>query len=40
MKLLLDQNISPRLVKKLNDIYPGSLHVQDVNLDRAQDSEL
>ncbi|MCL4530116.1 MAG: DUF5615 family PIN-like protein, partial [Chloroflexi bacterium] len=28
MKLLLfDQNISPRLVDHLADIYPGSVHV-------------
>ena len=40
MKLLLDQNISPKLVRKLRDIYPGSLHVQDVNLDRSDDSEV
>lgn len=38
MKLLLDQNISPKLVKRLNDIFPDSLHVQNVNLDRSDDS--
>ena len=35
MKLLLDQNISPRLVYLLSDLYPDSLHVVNVGLDRA-----
>jgi predicted nuclease of predicted toxin-antitoxin system len=38
VKLLLDQNISPKLVIRLNDIFPGSLHVQNVNMDRSDDS--
>ena len=37
MKLLLDQNLSPRLTKQLAEIYPGSTHVQSVGLDRASD---
>lgn len=40
MKLLFDQNISPKLVRSLSDLFPGSIHVQAVNLDRAQDSVL
>ena len=40
MKLLLDQNISPRLVDALVDLYPGSTHVQRVGLDRALDSDI
>lgn len=40
MKLLLDQNLSPRLVKALADLYPGSAHLQDVGLDRASDVEV
>ncbi|MCP4200141.1 MAG: hypothetical protein GY762_23610 [Proteobacteria bacterium] len=27
MKLLLDQNLSPRLVRQLSDLYPDSIHV-------------
>ena len=27
MKLLFDHNLSPRLVKKLEDLYPQSTHV-------------
>ena len=37
MKLLFDQNLSPSLVDSLADIYPESLHVQSVGLDRADD---
>ena len=38
MKLLFDENLSPKLVPILNDIFPGSLHVYDVGLS-GQDDE-
>ena len=28
LKLLFDQNLSPRLASALADLYPGSAHVQ------------
>jgi predicted nuclease of predicted toxin-antitoxin system len=37
MKLLFDQNLSPRLVERLSDLYPDSTHVRAVGLDRALD---
>ncbi len=37
MKLLFDQNLSPRLVQRLADILPGSSHVSIVGLDSADD---
>ncbi len=37
MKLQLDQNLSPRLIEQLAEIYPGSTHVQSAGLDRASD---
>lgn len=40
MRLLFDQNLSPRLVDTLSDIYPDSMHVQTVGLDRAGDEEV
>jgi predicted nuclease of predicted toxin-antitoxin system len=41
MKLLLfDQNLSPRLVERLADIYPGSLHVDGIGLPTAPDREV
>ena len=39
MKLLLDQNISPRLVERLIDIFPTS-HVSSLGLERASDEEV
>jgi len=38
MKLLLDENLSPRLVHLLSDRYPGSRHVHDCGLGAADDS--
>jgi len=41
MKLLLfDQNISPRLVDRLADIYPGSIHVSMLEMGKAMDIEI
>ncbi len=40
MNLLFDQNLSPRLVDRLADLYPGSNHVYLVGLDRADDEEV
>lgn len=34
---LLDQNISYKLVKRLDDIYPGSDRVRQVGLGEADD---
>ena len=38
--LLFDQNLSPRLVGRLADLYPGSAHVSTVGLGIALDSEI
>jgi predicted nuclease of predicted toxin-antitoxin system len=40
MKLLFDQNLSPRLVRLLIDIYPDSCHVREIGLRDADDSEI
>lgn len=37
MKLLLDQNLSHRLVPSLSDVCPGSVHVRDAGLAQADD---
>ncbi len=37
MKLLFDQNLSPRLTGLLADIYAGSIHVREVGLREADD---
>src|SRR5436190_24306828 len=37
MKLLIDENLSPRLVRLLSDFFPDSVHVRDVGLKAADD---
>ncbi|MBI1743530.1 DUF5615 family PIN-like protein [Candidatus Acetothermia bacterium] len=37
MKLLFDQNISPHLVSRLSDLFPGSAHVREFGLQTADD---
>ena len=37
MKLLLDQNLSWRLVSELQELFPGSRHVREAGMDRADD---
>jgi len=32
MKLLFDENLSPKLSIRLSDLFPGSLHVRDVGM--------
>ena len=38
MKLLFDQNLSPRLRNRLQHLYPGSIHLINVGLERAPDT--
>jgi predicted nuclease of predicted toxin-antitoxin system len=40
MKLLFDQNLSPRLPHTLSDLYPESAHVREVGLRDATDMEV
>jgi predicted nuclease of predicted toxin-antitoxin system len=40
MKLLFDQNLSPRLPRLLDELYQGSTHVCDVGLRDADDTEV
>ena len=41
MKLLLfDQNLSPRLVTKLTDLYPNSAHVDTLGLGTSSDRDV
>ena len=37
MKLLFDENLSDRIVQRVEDLYPGSAHVKSYNLTRADD---
>ena len=40
MKLLLDENLSRRLVGRIEDLFPGSRHVTSEGLAQAPDSEI
>lgn len=37
MKLLFDENLSPRLIDALADLFPGSAHVHSAGLGSATD---
>ncbi|HEY6388301.1 MAG TPA: DUF5615 family PIN-like protein [Candidatus Acidoferrum sp.] len=40
MKLLFDENLSPRLAARLADVYPGSAHVHECGLGSADDKAI
>lgn len=40
MKLLFDENLSPKLPKLVSEFYPGSIHVRDCGLRSASDFEV
>ncbi len=40
MKLLFDENVSPKLVDHLSHEFPGSVHVRSVGLRGASDQEI
>ena len=40
MKLLFDQNVSFRILKKIEDQYPGSQQVKKIGLDHASDIKI
>ncbi|MGA7916591.1 MAG: DUF5615 family PIN-like protein [Candidatus Acidiferrales bacterium] len=40
MKLLLDENLSPKLAEALADVYPGSSHVHHCGLGSADDAAI
>lgn len=40
VKMLFDQNLSPRLSRSTADLYPGSLHVREVGMRDANDDTI
>lgn len=40
LRLLLDQNLSPRLTNSLGDVFPRISHVRQLGLERATDPQL
>jgi predicted nuclease of predicted toxin-antitoxin system len=37
MKLLFDENLSPKLPSRLSDVFPNSLHVREVGMNATID---
>jgi len=37
VKLLLDENVSDRIVTQIAELFPGSAHVKTIGLDKADD---
>jgi len=40
VSLLLDENLSPRLVQRLSSLFPGLIHVRDAGLSQASDETI
>jgi predicted nuclease of predicted toxin-antitoxin system len=40
VKLLLDHNLLPKLVRLLADVYPECMHVRELSMERAPDTEV
>jgi len=40
MKFLFDENLSHKLVRLLEDLFPGSVHVRDVGLKASDDADV
>jgi predicted nuclease of predicted toxin-antitoxin system len=40
LKLLLDENLSPRLIASISDLYPGSSHVEECGLVKTSDDKV
>lgn len=40
MKLLLDENLSPRLLRQIGDLFADSLHVRTVGLKQKPDRDI
>ena len=40
MKLIFDQNISFRLIKRINDIFPEAKQVRELGLENSTDQEI
>ncbi len=37
VKLLLDENLSDRIISRIADLFPGSTHIKTVDLSKADD---
>lgn len=40
MKILVDQNIAPKLIDNIADLFPDSTHVNEIVLNKSTDQEI
>ena len=40
VRLLYDHNLPPRLVQRLEDVFPGAAHLLDLGMERAGDGDV
>jgi predicted nuclease of predicted toxin-antitoxin system len=40
VNLLLDENLSPRLIQRLASLFPGLIHVRDIGFRQASDETI
>jgi predicted nuclease of predicted toxin-antitoxin system len=40
VNLLLDENLSPRLIQRISSLFPRLIHVRDIGLKRASDETI
>lgn len=40
MRLLFDQNISFKVAKRIQDVFPGAKHLSDLRIEHYQDMEI
>lgn len=40
MKLLFDENLSFKIVENIQDIFPESIHIKDIGLEKALDQQI
>jgi predicted nuclease of predicted toxin-antitoxin system len=40
VRFLFDENLSPRLVQRLGDLFPSALHVRDAGLKQSSDEDI
>ena len=40
MTLLFDENLSPRLIPRLAELFPSAIHVRDIGLKQSSDDDI
>jgi predicted nuclease of predicted toxin-antitoxin system len=40
VRFLFDENLSPRLIARLSDLFPSAIHVRDAGLKQSSDEDI